>query len=112
MGVIPNAHAWKFEIHTRAGKCHSKSDVKKYKKHIRWLSKNLTCKDCRNHMVKYLKSHPCRGKSAEDLLYWSWKFHQSVNRRLGKSGISWSECKRRYLFPERSIKNHHERHGG
>lgn len=60
----------------------------------------LPCLDCRKHAQKYLKNEPPQTyRFYEDekghkngMFYWSWKFHNSVNIRLGKDLLQYDDA--------------------
>jgi hypothetical protein len=60
----------------------------------------LPCLDCRKHAQKYLKNEPPQSyRFYEDekgnkngMFYWSWKFHNSVNIRLGKELLQYNDA--------------------
>ena len=57
---------------------------------IKLISETFHCEECRDHMKKFMLSHPPRG----NLFEWSVKFHNSVNLRTGKREISVAEAKK------------------
>jgi hypothetical protein len=71
---------------------------------LRWLVNHLEsivpCQECRAHIEEYRRFHPPPDESPGDYNEWFWQFHEAVNQRLGKVGISFSEvCSR----PQRGV---------
>lgn len=53
----------------------------------------LPCQECRNHMNDYITDTqlgPCL-RTNKDVFEWTWKFHNSVNTRIGKTQWTWEE---------------------
>lgn len=72
-----------------------------YREYIKMLSEDsLPCADCSKHMREYLQSNPL--ESASSYFEWSYNFHNSVNRRLGKSEEDYGTAKNLY-FGEDSV---------
>lgn len=67
------------------------------KKFLRWiyeLPDEIGCQKCRDHMREYLSLNP--PEFHEDLLRWSWEFHNDVNEKLGKNKFSYDDFIYRY----------------
>ena len=72
---------------------------------IHHLTSNLKCSVCRGHAMEYVLSNPpedfldLQDDSGREigLFKWSWIFHNTVNRRLGKQEIDWPSVYRIYL---------------
>ena len=62
---------------------------------IRNQIENLPCSDCITHARAYMLANP--PEKAEDAFIWSWRFHNSVNRRLGKPEMEYNTAKQLYL---------------
>jgi hypothetical protein len=78
---------WK-KIHITAFKC---TDLKKFSEWIWDVCKDLPCSECKYHMLGYIQNNPPNNliPTSSDVeiniaFYWSWKFHNAVNSRLGK----------------------------
>jgi hypothetical protein len=72
--------------------------TEKFKFFCIWLRdqiEHLECQECIDHAKAYLKSNP--PEDAEDAFIWSWKFHNTVNRRLGKPEMEYTTAKHIYL---------------
>jgi len=82
-----------YTIHTMA--LHAKSHDQKmaFKVLLVTLGNHYRCKTCRDHISEYLQQNPIERywNQEEGLYFWSWKFHNAVNRRLGKSEIDYHE---------------------
>ena len=93
MGV--NYHKLWNEIHTRAVNVYSERDYDNFCRWIRQVPYNeLQCPKCRNHMIEYIRQNP--PERAENAFFWTWKFHDAVNIRLGKRGLSYREAANMY----------------
>ena len=64
---------------------------------LQWIVDNLEtiipCKECRTHVEEYRKLTPPPEIWASDYDSWFWNFHEAVNTRLGKVGVSFEEYK-------------------
>uniref|UniRef100_A0A6C0BMZ5 thiol oxidase n=1 Tax=viral metagenome TaxID=1070528 RepID=A0A6C0BMZ5_9ZZZZ len=82
-----------YTIHTLA--LHAKSHDQKmaFKILLVTLSNHYRCKTCRDHITEYLQQNPMEvyWNREDGLFFWSWKFHNAVNRRLGKPEIDYHE---------------------
>ena len=75
---------------------------------IEWMEKiiyRLSCKICVKHAHDYLMANPpeeYRNIINDDnvpcgMFLWSWEFHNSVNKRLGKEIVSYSDAYKLYI---------------
>ena len=68
-----------------------KKDVKRQ---VDWLLVNLEtivpCVECRLHIEEYKRVNGLPG-DLSDVGRWTWSFHEAVNKRLGKSGVEFSD---------------------
>ena len=75
-------------------------DKKKYKNYILALGKVLPCKYCRINFCKNIKAVPLNNaalKNRDTFSRWAYKFHEHVNKMLGKnSGLSYNDVRERY----------------
>lgn len=66
---------------------------------LTWL-KNVAygapCSVCRNHMLSYIRDNP--PSKGEDVFVWTWRFHNDVNRRLGRPQYTLEEAAKRYGY--------------
>jgi hypothetical protein len=62
---------------------------------IRNQLENLPCFDCIEHSRQYLLANP--PEKAEDAFIWTWRYHNAVNRRLGKPEMDYKTAKQLYL---------------
>lgn len=57
----------------------------------------IPCETCRNHTVTFFRSNSQQINQAleskQELFYFFWMFHNSVNTRIGKPVISFQEAK-------------------
>lgn len=73
-------------------------EPKKYIDFIYRLYKNFPCKACKQHFERYLQENPPEEYLTLQygLFIWSWKFHNLVNKRLGKPVISFDTALEMY----------------
>jgi hypothetical protein len=68
------------------------------------LSQNMWCSVCEEHFSRYVAEHPLepyRNKK-HGLFEWTWRLHNTVNQRLGKPQLSFSEALQ--IYTEKSSK--------
>ena len=67
---------------------------------IKTLVANIKCNVCLEHGSKYIKDHPLDDLeyNAEKLFKWTYDFHDSVNKRLGRVSPSYDTV--RYFYFE------------
>lgn len=87
--VIKMREHWQ-TIHEYALSANSFQDRKGFEYYITNLSKRFFCEICQPHFVKYLEDNPI-SKSPHPF-EWSFRFHNAVNRRLGKREITLREA--------------------
>ena len=56
----------------------------------------LPCSECRAHAVSYIQKFPPDFSSSRQFQVWAWRFHNTVNYRLGKPLMTASEYKKTY----------------
>lgn len=88
-------------IHITAADATSSDKFKHFCSWIRNQIEYLPCDECTEHSKEYLKSNP--PEKAPDAFFWSWEFHNAVNRKLGKPEMEYNTAKHIYL--ERGMKN-------
>lgn len=85
-----------FMLHLNAA--HAKTDIQKraFIEQVRTLGEFFPCENCKKHFAKYISEHPITDAqylNQEDGLFrWTWEFHESVNKRLGKPSVSYTEA--------------------
>lgn len=52
---------------------------------------NIPCVECRGHALRYWTLHPPDLENSYALQAWAWRFHNTVNQRLGKKIVSYEE---------------------
>jgi len=58
--------------------------------YIHALADNFPCGECRGHFKNYLSNNP--PEKSNELFKWSWEFHNTVNKRLGKQVLTYEEA--------------------
>ena len=87
-------------IHKRALKARAPDKQKEYIEFINDICVNFNCMSCRGHCSEYIKNNPLEEycdtiieidgeKLRLGMFIWAWKFHNAVNKRLGKPIMSW-----------------------
>lgn len=65
-----------------------------YAKYVRRTQKNFPCTHCKKHFADYLVYDPPEKSIDPNDRYamarWIWKFHNAVNKRLGKPFYDWN----------------------
>jgi hypothetical protein len=56
------------------------------------LSPNLPCHDCGTHSTVYMKEFPPAVESRDMLKKWAVDFHNEVNKRTGKTSLTYEEA--------------------
>lgn len=95
-------------IHSLAFSAVTPKKKKKFISTMKEICETFPCAVCANHCVEYVKSHPMEdyadtwveidgSRSPLGLFVWSWKFHNAVNRRIGKPMMSWITAYNMYL---------------
>lgn len=57
---------------------------------------NLPCDECKFHAIRFVMQSPPALESTYSMQTWAWKFHNSVNARLGKPVISYTKYQHLY----------------
>ena len=57
----------------------------------------MPCPECRAHSMGYLAKYPPDITDSATLQAWTWRFHNSVNARLGKPAFPFSAYQQVYL---------------
>lgn len=85
-------------MHMKAIKSIEFTDKIDFLHFIDYLCNNFPCERCRRHMIEYVdKDPPLNYFTIPDgMFYWSWKFHNDVNQRLGKPIIDYTTAKQWY----------------
>lgn len=98
--------SWKI-IHAFAAESITPQERMNFIHYIDHVQTNLSCPVCRGHMQEYVRNHPIKTyfnytepihKRNIGMLFWSWQFHNSVNKRLGKPMHKWSDTLREYVY--------------
>ena len=89
-----------FCIHILARKAYGEKRRDEYQNIVMIILSSLPCNTCRQHALDYIANNPISkapykaNDNGEDLtlFHWTWLFHNAVNRRLGKSQMSWDKA--------------------
>lgn len=59
------------------------------------LSQHFECNKCRIHLQEFIRMFPVR-KYYKNLFQWTWMLHNTVNIRLGKTELGYTDALYRY----------------
>lgn len=82
-------------IHLTGADATSPEKAQFYCDWLRMIISKLPCGDCRNHAAEYITLNP--PELAEDAFIHSWRFHNTVNRRLKKPEMDYSTAAQMYI---------------
>ena len=82
-------------IHATGAWATTDDRIKFFDEWIRMITKNLECGDCINHATEYIKNNP--PEQSEDRFIWTWRFHNAVNRRIGKPEVDYQTASKKWL---------------
>lgn len=82
-------------IHFTAAWATSESKFKFFCEWFRMIIATLPCLKCRQHAAEYAAAHP--PEESDDAFYYTWEFHNTVSRRIGKPEMSYSTAAQMYL---------------
>ena len=80
-----------FEFHTMATLSSTVETIDIYIDHVKSIIDRLPCMKCRRDSQEYFDNdNPSKYKETTNgMFYWSWKFHNTVNVKLGKPLLEW-----------------------
>jgi len=92
-------------IHKKAAAAKTIGAKLQFEQYILYLVDNFPCEKCRPHIKKYMEKHPLekcydiKDDSGRDIGFaeWSWKFHNSVNKRNDGDVFPWKIFAKKYL---------------
>uniref|UniRef100_A0A6C0AG00 thiol oxidase n=1 Tax=viral metagenome TaxID=1070528 RepID=A0A6C0AG00_9ZZZZ len=89
-------------LHLMAANANTTETKKSVLWFIKILSNNFYCLKCKEDFLEYIKKdNPSLYiNQKEGLFYWSYNFHNSVNKKLNKPIMSYEEAKKLYFSPE------------
>lgn len=81
-----------YSIHKMAYEAQNEIKKRRFWDFMEFLRNNFSCQHCRQHMQQYIDANPIapywdkRDPTGREygMFEWSWKFHNAVNKRLGK----------------------------
>ena len=85
-----------YTIHMLSAKAITPERKAVFREYMKFLSEdNLPCSNCSYHLREYLMQNPLE----KELNYfvWSWRFHNTVNQRLGKPEVDFETASKLYL---------------
>ncbi|MNK83908.1 Erv1 / Alr family protein [compost metagenome] len=92
MGELGIEQGTWYTIHLTAKHAQSASQKAAFIDLMKTLSLFYRCAKCRKHMTAYINENPIEVylNNEDGLFFWSWKFHNAVNKRLGKPEIDYN----------------------
>lgn len=84
---------WK-SMHRTAAWVNSSNHKHFFSSWVRDQINNLPCQACITHAKDYLRQNPPEGENAS---IWMWRFHNAVNKRLGKAEMKWNSYQNTYM---------------
>lgn len=82
-------------IHVTAASSVTSQKFRIFCEWIRDQIDHLPCSECTDHAKEYLEHNP--PEKSEDAFIWTWRFHNTVNRRLDKPEMEYTTAKQIYL---------------
>lgn len=88
-------------IHSMAYRARDANKKIEFRNFMHTMRDTLPCIDCRKHCTEYILENPIEKwfyYNDEDTgepigcFYWAWRFHNTVNARLGKNPMSWEDA--------------------
>lgn len=84
---------------------------REFRSFLDFLSRRYPCEVCRSHIKKYITQNPItdydsmRDSKGRDIgyAYYMWKFHNAVNKRLGKPHFEWEKFSAIYIYETEEI---------
>ena len=73
------------------------ADAALAQRRIQNFIENLPCPECRGHSMEYISENPVDLSSSQSLQVWVWRFHNAVNKRLGKALLPFAAYSQLYL---------------
>lgn len=85
-------------IHLLAFNATSKNDQLQFIKTMKIIINNIPCHTCRGHAIEYINTHKMEDylKDEYGMFLYTWKFHNAVNKRLGKDIMSYDMAFHRF----------------
>lgn len=97
-----------YSIHILAKNSTTTKSIVEFIKFMNIIANNFPCQKCRNHIKEYLDKHDINnymkthsGKYA--LFEYTWEFHNTVNKRLGKPEVTWDNAMK-IFYSEENLK--------
>ena len=85
-----------FTIHVRSLSAKDDASKKEFAAMVKDIIEHIKCQDCHDHAIAYIKKNPIERyfgikdeKTAAQIgcFKWTWIFHNSVNKRIGKKEL-------------------------
>lgn len=84
-------------IHRRAKEATTVAMRNDFEDYIKYLSIAFGCGKCRRHIKEYLEANPIPNDLKDRIIFkWAWQFHNAVNVRLSKSGVTLKDAYNRW----------------
>jgi hypothetical protein len=102
--VVLGPGLW-YRMHHDASGCDTLHKAETFERDTYRQANDFPCTVCRVHFLEYLKEHPIPtgARSPEDVLFWTWAFHNDRNRKSlphPKPIVSWDVVRTYYMSPK------------
>jgi hypothetical protein len=89
-------------IHKIASEAKDERTKAYFVNHMNFIRNNFPCSECKTHINEYMTSNPIQPylRQPDGCFMWAWKFHNTVNRRLGKREVPIEEANKIYKKQE------------
>jgi hypothetical protein len=83
-----------FVLHLQAAYAETDELKRAFIQNVKTLGQHFPCEQCRPHFAAYIQTHPIETyvNKPRGLFQWTWEFHDSVNKRLGKPTMEFEEA--------------------
>lgn len=88
-----------YTLHVLSLQIVDQESYEKFRWFLDWLTTYILCSTCIDHMKTYLMENPVPEFNSNDTtesFYWTFVFHNNVNKRLGKPVIRLNDCYKLY----------------
>jgi hypothetical protein len=78
-----------FMLHLQSAHADTDELKRAFIQNVKTLGQHFPCDQCRPHFAAYIQTHVNKPRG---LFQWTWEFHDSVNKRLGKTTVPFEEA--------------------
>lgn len=101
MATVVGPGYWS-SIHKIAAEAKDERTKAFFVNHMNFIRNNFPCSECKTHINEYMTANPIQPylRQPDGCFLWAWKFHNTVNRRLGKREVPIEEANKIYKKQE------------